>query len=400
VTEHSYFADRISAYHDGYLSGQELELIKRHIEECEECRKALADLEKLDRIVDEQSQLDGEEYWEKSAQRIEKQIAESSGEKVVDIRRSRFGTFGMRIAAVAASFVIIGYVALHESDILNDLPDEFPREKPVVRAPSPPIPDKAELATKVGPTSDVEPALIEQPTEELDVAADDLHSEKRAAKQSIPEGRGVADKKGVAEKKVPPAPMEPDYINDAAVVSTQGIESVAVSPADQVASPVLAGDERSEDVVELELADITRRLDKAGSVRGERDMIDFAPSVELQSMEVGPFGQSTDTTLTEWREVRDENVAAYPQAAPDMAVAYSAEGTKSKVSRQRSTADSGLVPDEELLLRAWYQIALNTDDPDERAEAVSFLDQYVKDEKARFPALAGDYLKELEESSE
>ncbi len=418
MTEHSYFADRISAYHDGYLPGQELELIRRHLEECEECRRALADFEKLDRMVDEQSQLDGEEYWEKSAQRIEQRIAESSEEKVTDIRRSRFGTFGMRIAAVAASFLIIGYIALHESDILSDFSDTPPMDKPVMKAPAMPA-TKVVPVTQVVPAPtvdsapDVELASPEQPVELVDVEIDEVRSDMPVASRGVSDGKGVLDKKEVvveksaADKKGPPVAMEPDrlYVDDAVVVSIQGIEPVAIKPAamppaDQATSSDLAEVEGSQGVVESEVAEVAAQPDKAMKVRGERDVLDFALSSETLLTERAGTDQSADTSLTEWREIRDQNSEAYPQVAPDMAVAFNADAAKSKASRQRTADDSDTVSSEELLLRAWYQIALNTDDPDERVVAVSFLKQYLKDEDARFPALVEDYLDELGESSE
>ena len=53
--DHGYFKDRISAYYDNNLKPEERVVIEEHLKECEECRKLLAELAKLDRLVEEHS---------------------------------------------------------------------------------------------------------------------------------------------------------------------------------------------------------------------------------------------------------------------------------------------------------------------------------------------------------
>jgi hypothetical protein len=297
--------------------------------------------------------------------------------------------------------LIIGYVALHESDILDDLPNVFPSDRPAIMAPSPIVPDSVVL------DSDTEPASLEAPVELMDVEMDEVRLEKPVATRGGSEGKEAVVEKSAADKKGEPAAMESDRMNfdDVVVVNTNAIEYTtpplaSEPPIKKASSSEIAGAGRSKEPVKPDVAAQAAQPDEAISV--QRDIFDLG--FELHSVplltEEDQLSKSSDTTLTEWREIRDQNLAAYPQTPPDMAVAFSAEGAKSKVSRQQSAADSDSVSGEELLLRAWYQIALATDDPDERAAAMSFLEQYIKDEKARFSALAGDYLKELEESSE
>jgi len=87
--DHSYYRDKISAYVDNELSPQEREIIQQHISECQECRNLLAELEKLDRFVQQRSQFAGEEYWERSAQKIEQRLGFAGETKVTDITPSR-----------------------------------------------------------------------------------------------------------------------------------------------------------------------------------------------------------------------------------------------------------------------------------------------------------------------
>ena len=136
---HSYYRDRISAYVDNELSPQEREIIKQHISECQECRNLLAELEKLDRFVQQRSQLADEEYWERSAQKIEQRLGFTGETKVTDITPSRWKGLVPKLAAVAASVAILGFIALYERDISKDVslpapksieaPQIIPKEK-------------------------------------------------------------------------------------------------------------------------------------------------------------------------------------------------------------------------------------------------------------------------------
>jgi len=118
--DHSYFKDRISAFKDGGLPPYEQAAIEEHLKECEQCRRALAKLEQLDKLVEEHSQIDGKEYWERLAQKIEHGIGIDATD-VTDIRPAKRG-YGLRWKwlAAAASVAILTFIGLHQTDILRE----------------------------------------------------------------------------------------------------------------------------------------------------------------------------------------------------------------------------------------------------------------------------------------
>jgi len=65
--DHSYYKDRLSAYCDRELTGEEYEVVRLHVESCPECRAALAEYEKLERLVDSNRALGESDYWEGSS---------------------------------------------------------------------------------------------------------------------------------------------------------------------------------------------------------------------------------------------------------------------------------------------------------------------------------------------
>jgi hypothetical protein len=118
--DHSYFKDRISAFKDGGLPPYEQAAIEEHLNECEDCRMALVKLEQLDKLAEDHSQLDGKEYWEQLAQKIEHGIG-IDDTNVTDVRPAK-GGYGLRWKwlAAAASVAILTFIGLHQTDIFRE----------------------------------------------------------------------------------------------------------------------------------------------------------------------------------------------------------------------------------------------------------------------------------------
>lgn len=120
--DHSYFKDRVSAYYDQDLPVQELELMRRHITECEECQAMLAEFERLDKLIDQKSGLsETAVFWEESARKIEARLSEKiRPAAVTDIKRSGWSSLWWKAGSVAAAVLVVGFVAIHRFEILED----------------------------------------------------------------------------------------------------------------------------------------------------------------------------------------------------------------------------------------------------------------------------------------
>ena len=135
--DHKYFQDLLSAYLDKELTPELSALMDEHLKVCSECRDQLGRLENLQKLVARHSQLDGEDYWEHSADRIERRLGISQTE-VTDLRGrkpKRAAGLGWRISAVAASILILGYIGLHQSDFLRDDVMIAPSDQTIPRTP-------------------------------------------------------------------------------------------------------------------------------------------------------------------------------------------------------------------------------------------------------------------------
>lgn len=123
--DESFFRDKLSAYLDQELSPEEMAMMEEYVQSHPDAREMLEQLRQLDRLVDEQSQLGGDDYWERSARKIEAALGAEASIEVVDIRpESRWRGLGWRIAVGAASVVLLGYIGFHVSDIMP--PEEVP----------------------------------------------------------------------------------------------------------------------------------------------------------------------------------------------------------------------------------------------------------------------------------
>ena len=135
--DHGYFKDRISAYYDNNLKPEERVVIEEHLKECEECRKLLAELAKLDRLVEEHSQLGGDEYWEESARKIEKSLGFEEKTAITKVASSNWFGLTWKLAAVAASVVFLTVVGIHRDDIWKEeKPEQLLKSIPQVEAPA------------------------------------------------------------------------------------------------------------------------------------------------------------------------------------------------------------------------------------------------------------------------
>ncbi len=201
--DHSYFIDRLSAYHDRDLPPYELEVVREHLESCEECRKQLEKYQQLDEMIEKKSRLDESDYWEKSASKIEQALG-STATEVVDIKPTK--SFGMvwKLAAVAASIAALTFISLHRSDI----------EEPVLEHMSPAMVAPVPVDEITGRTDDTLNQLFDEfdtkkeASKELrddsnlkDAFGEDEDAEKRSlAEAELEFFEVIAPKKIVSEK--------------------------------------------------------------------------------------------------------------------------------------------------------------------------------------------------------
>ncbi len=411
--DHSYYRDRISAYVDNELPPQERKIVQQHISECQDCRDLRAELEKLDRFVQQRSMLAGKEYWEQSAQKIEQRLGFTGKTEIIEVTRSRWRGLVPKLVAVAASIAVLGFIALYEGDIYRRvLPPavkstmapqaELAKPPPAVGADTPDLSMPAESDTEAASVIAEEPAKkqgkAEFIAEEAAVSAES--DRKTAAGERETEGEEIE----AGKVEMPPIPQTVNGMprKVESVVAGQPIQ-ITVKPDTgkldyrsngKKAAPVAR---EEEPVVSQEEVSLTA---KAGVSKESRESLNFQPPViasmaktisAADSVLFLPADWLQDSDLKQWRQRRDSLQTLYAElTSPHRALSEAK-------SRQREIRPS-IEEIEGRLLYSYYQVARLTQDEKERAAVVSYLTGYAQEGESLWKDLALRYLEELSRS--
>lgn len=412
--DHSYYRDKISAYVDNELSPQEREVVQQHLDECEECQNLLAELEKLDRFVKQRSQLAGEEYWEQSARKIEQRLGFTGEMKVTDITPSRWKGLVPKLAAVAASIAVLGFIALYERDISRQIspPAMKSVEAPQIELDMKPPPtiekDFSKISVPKETEAKVAPVSVEKPAKKWEQAK--LGTEK-AAVSITPDAIAPTDEhkaellQTVADKvEIPP-------VQETANEMTRKVEGVVAGQSGQVTGTLGTGklDYYSkgtetvsvvrEDELVISAEELSRPTKPEVSKESRESFklqspvaVSMAKAVSAVDSDLAlPEEWLQNSSLEQWRHRQDSLQTLYAELTSPHRVLSEAK------SRQREGRPS-VEEVEGQLLYSYYQIAKLTQDKSERAAAVSYLTDYAQKAESRYKDLALRYLEELSRS--
>ncbi len=344
--DHSYYSDRISAYSDGALEAQERELIRRHLEECADCRSLFEKLNHLSAVIEEKSVLGNNEYFENLARKIDRKIA-APGEKAVDVRELRWNSFWWKISAVAATIVLVGTIGFYQYEDDKEMPAKVLEDFGENRAPAAVMTDSV------------------SGNEEAELQGGRLDSKEMAGKVTESETPQVNREEintPASQEAVKRVKVDEDKIqmNDKFAAPTQIIIS---KPAEQKAK---VSDEK---VAELGAPDVGKVA--ADEADGYTMSVAISDSINVQKL-----------TLVQWRSQRDSIQNALgleDDTVVNSAISNSDKSAALSASGLVKASDSTKIYQE--LANSWYQIALQTQDGNEKNRAVQFLNWY----KNRFP---------------
>lgn len=380
--DHSYYQERLSAFADHELAPEERAKVAEHLRECGECQKRLNELEALSQLTSRHSVLDDSDYWEKAARKIEgRLVTAATSITVVTPKQGRqMSGLWWKLPAIAASVVLVGYVGLHESDILNVADTET---RPAVResmSVTPPeeradrknLPDSVMVAEKPA-INRPQPAMLQ-----------DIREERGAEAESISEGWAV-EEETFPDKTEAPVYVSPAHQEDKLETSS---DRLAITTEDRDAnykrrSPLKAASEQAEagpaapdvevdDILDFYTSTVTEtyRLD---DWRQRRD------SILLAIQDLPP-----EASLRQWKSKRAQGFTAAPETETARIAGYAVElATEAALGRE--------------LLEAWYQICLLSDDSAERTIGKELLDSVATDEGSPNRNLADSLYKLLEQ---
>ena len=412
--DHSYFKDRISAYHDRDLPPYELQVVEEHLKECAECQALLAEFEKLDRMVAEKSELADDDYWEQSAQKIEKALGFDETTEVVDIRPKSWRGLGWKIAAAAASLAVITFIGLHQGDIFKEQPPSVPSIKvdspasKVQYMTAPPRP-KMESVTDSAPS----PVGIDK----ADVA-------ERSGAQVTPTKADIADELGATappkEARVAETTEAPVQLPEAVVLEKAGplIQSTEkdalektgkkglrdTSPDLSKTKPVvirdmISSEPATDSEVQKSIVVVERKV--PAGMEGPSDHVAFEKKVDrsLATAEAVDIGAAGAAELPALRHQRDSLMALY-QARYEVDTARLVEQMALAADKRMRVAKAA-APDstghlfEEKLVDVHYRIAQVSEDKEEKEMSIRFLRVYADRTDVPYANRARKYLESI-----
>ncbi len=336
--DHAYFEDRISAYRDKGLPADEHEMIRRHLEECESCRKLYDRLERFDQLVRDKAELGDDLYWEKAAQKIEQRLGIVETVVTPISRKSVWRGLGWKISAVAASAVLITFIAVNKDRFLNEKQMMAPAPKPMITdtIQAPPVMPEQSLrkAVPVVPT--------EEPIDEEQIADDKTQEESGRMRKAEPDVNKPASqiKQEKIEKESSAQPGMTRVSPAATTTAVQFEERTAALPS-------------GEDVIDTNSA--PENLQTAGLARSPRP--DIAADEAMPAID--SIGDMNHAELDRWRAVRD---SLEPMLSDRQAKGLFNAVAPNALQQDRRAKGNVAASDESakrelMYLEAWYQIA-------------------------------------------
>lgn len=383
--DHSYFRDKVSAYHDRELPPQELEMLREHIASCEECSRLLAEYERLDALVAAKIDLKGsEDFWERSAQKIEERLGFIEKTEITPIAAPTWDrSIVWKLTAVAASVAILVFIGLNKDDIFRQAIPEEPTQQII--------------------TPNIVADSLASDKETTATALESRPAEVKKAEPGIATGGG-ADQKARSNEVV--TPLKPTPAPEIGEAKTKKVEVVEEREATK---QVIQLSEPSPNTSKLAAPSTAPTADEAAAPAEQPSALSalapkqIAPqkSAEMVDIGVDSISVESEENLAFWRSQRD-SLAAIVEAPKQSAVEkYGITGYQRSEKSKKAAAASSLrsvdakTQVEKQLLEANYQIALLTTDADEYASCIKTLQSVADNVSSSNAPLAGQYLTRL-----
>jgi len=338
--DHDFYKEKISAFFDGDLKNETFIMVSEHLKECEICQHELEKLTNLDKMIEEHSRLSENEYWERSAQRIESAITEEENEeKVTEIKPFVWKGLGWKLTTVAASIALITFIAIYEKDMSDEMYE-------IIEPDSVSVHEIIYEESKVEENQKKDDTIYEKPL-------------KRSLEaESVPQK--AEDLKMETNVQTPLVTLADDAISDDNIIIDE-VEGQRI----QAPSEKISETERQPSVAE----DIEKEIEKIG----EDDL------------------SKESFTLSQWREKRDKLLSTTEGIKmPELKQSFAKMKTSS--SSTITSKDKDIILN---LLECHYNIALLTKDSVEYNKAFESIEKYSLSDTEEYKKQAIFYMEEL-----
>ena len=402
--DHGYFKDRISAYHDRNLKPEEEAVIEEHLKECAECRRMLEDFRKLDALVEEHSGLDGGDYWEKAARRIESRLDGETATGVTEISRPRGWGMAWKLVAVAASVTVLTVVGLHRDEIWKDAKQS--KEK-VTEPAVVPSADSTDTDRDKGGGDDLG-AVSNEVVQEETTTIQEVEEENSVV--PVKEYKSTPNITQEATSRSEPTQLEPAEPEPAKPEPTKSFLSapkpVEPEPAIEAVregAPAVKKTERAKlsdspaAAPEAETGAVMKSTSPHVSNITAKPEIQDATDLE-ETPEPGMDEFETDFELALLRRQMDSlvNLAGKEKKwdAPGLTSTLTEDKSRSSLAPTKQPSPEEV---ENELVRVCFKIGMLTGDEKEFDEVRGIIEKVAKDAKSPNRKLAGSYLQQLDD---
>ncbi|MFQ5498130.1 MAG: anti-sigma factor family protein [Candidatus Zixiibacteriota bacterium] len=375
--DHGYYTDRISAYFDGQLTPDERAAISRHLADCDECRQQLKRLEQFNRLAQENSLFSDDDYWERSARRIESRLDEAPAHvRAPSISWWRTG-LAWKVTAAAASIALISIVALHEDEIQRQVISESPPPENRISRFSPTPPD---TSTRSLTAEDAESYNLKDANP--DVVVPSLKQKPLTSKLQV---------LGEAEREAKPATGQSTLEHDRSRLSVGKVQVEQSDASQQMALPAARKKvERKPSTKEsLGVTSSTKEHfeSPAGSLRVAFDGIAVSQKTDLM-----PEFADEDRSLSNLSETLDLKSLRNLRDSLGRAVSQS-ESTLLKAKLASPAAPDSTISRQ--LVDIHFQITRLSPDSAEVSRSIEYLESVARRARDGAGKLARDYLSKL-----
>lgn len=408
---HDFYTDRLSAYYDMELKNEEFVMVDQHVQNCPECLAIIEEFKKFDSVVEENSMLAGDDYFEKAAQKIEAAISGPVETEVVEIQKksSSMGGLWWKLAGVAATLAVIAFISLYESDITDNLEIEN-QAAPETTADNDSVLVDKDLAVEESDASakgtfDTSAAIrIERQssgtipvTAEKDIV-DKFKSDnkKEAAEEIEAQIDKLADndaesiKKEALQPKTSPqltpqsiqkSDKEPELLKSKKIqtVQTDKLAADSKEKADIVSEPLskdISADESAKETP-YKIDRVQSLVPKKGSAK---EILD-----EVKE-------EVADKDLSYWQNQKAQLEGSIQKLSSNSLRTVQPKRTTTKKATELSNTETAMTLK---LLEAHYNIARLSEDKKEREESVDYLKEMSENEDKSVVEKASEYLKLL-----
>jgi len=425
VMDHKYFQSRLSAFADGELPADEQTRVAEHLEQCQDCARRVDELQRLEELTERESKLDDSDYWETAAQRIEAKL-DRSATPITDLSKGPVkskSSLWWKLPAIAASVVLVGYIGLHQSDILQDdimippqeatTPSPTPIEKPdAVQAEKTTAAPKEAMSLTPPDTNRARP--VEGVGVEDSAVGDTVVERQEMSADDIELGFDRSDAESLRD--VPPSPTIDEFSQSVAIPIEPEVSEVAeetdATPAPSgsktrskaTASAARVQEAEDWDIVQEDKTNANYRDKKEEPIMTDREFTPpplppAPPSQRTKRLDkVSPEDTESRLALDQvfelenWRHQRDSLVALIAELEPDttgqkrrpLAIqGFAATKSGSRGQAVDSVADrSDLLWARADLVEVWCRICRASDDEAEVSDGIEFLQRMASDSQS------------------